>query len=224
MENLTLIIPAKNEKESLPHVLDEIKKLNLNCKIKVCLAEDDKDTIEAIKNYQVELFYQNKKGYGAAIYEGIESDKNDYFCIFNADGSFDPNELVLMLNKLENDKVDFLFASRYLEHGGSDDDTFVTLLGNKIFSLIGKIFFKLPISDILYTFVIGKTSNFKKLNIKETDFRFCVELPIKAVIERYKINDIPSYERPRIGGIKKVNAFKDGWLILTCMIKLFFKK
>ena len=224
MENLTLIIPAKNEKESLPHVLDEIKKLNLNCKIKVCLADDDKDTIEAIKNYPVELFYQNKKGYGAAITEGIENDKNKYFCIFNADGSFHPGELTKMINKLENQKIDFLFASRYLKLGGSDDDTFITLIGNKIFSLIGKIFFKLPISDILYTFVIGKTDVFKKLNIKESDFRFCVELPIKSAMKNYKIDDIPSFERPRIDGIKKVNAFKDGWLILICMIKLFFNK
>ena len=28
MENLTLVIPAKNEKESLPLVLDELKKFN----------------------------------------------------------------------------------------------------------------------------------------------------------------------------------------------------
>ena len=29
MKDLTLIIPAKSEKESLPHVLDELKKFNL---------------------------------------------------------------------------------------------------------------------------------------------------------------------------------------------------
>ena len=49
MSNLTLIIPAKNEKESLPKVLDEIKKINLNCKIKVCLSSDDLETINSIK-------------------------------------------------------------------------------------------------------------------------------------------------------------------------------
>ena len=30
MEDLTLIIPAKNEKESLPKVLEELKKFNFN--------------------------------------------------------------------------------------------------------------------------------------------------------------------------------------------------
>ena len=29
MKDLTLIIPAKNESESLPYVLDELKKFNL---------------------------------------------------------------------------------------------------------------------------------------------------------------------------------------------------
>jgi len=30
--------------------------------------------------------------------------------------------------------------------------------------------------------------------------------------------------KKRIAGKKKVNAFKDGFLILRCMIKLFFMK
>ena len=35
---------------------------------------------------------------------------------------------------------------------------------------------------------------------------------------------IPSYERERIGGKKKVNAIKDGLLILIEIVKYFFKK
>ena len=37
MNNLTLVIPAKNESESLPLVLREIFDLKLGCHIKVCL-------------------------------------------------------------------------------------------------------------------------------------------------------------------------------------------
>ena len=61
------------------------------------------------------------------------------------------------------------------------------------------------------------------LNLKFKDFRFCIELPIKAKKKRYKLVNSRSYERSRIGGKKKVNALKDGFLILTGMIKLFFK-
>ena len=48
MKNLTLVIPAKNEKESLPHVINEIK--HLKCKKMIILTSDDLDTINAIKN------------------------------------------------------------------------------------------------------------------------------------------------------------------------------
>ena len=43
MKNLTLVIPAKNEKESLPLVLDELEKYKL--KIIIVLESNDIDTI-----------------------------------------------------------------------------------------------------------------------------------------------------------------------------------
>jgi glycosyltransferase involved in cell wall biosynthesis len=218
MKNLTLIIPAKQESECLPDVLNEIINFNLNCKIKICLDSNDTETIDAIKNYNVEIYAQKNLGYGSALIEGIESNNTDFFCIFNADGSFKPSELAKMHNKIEEENCDFIFGSRYLKYAGSEDDTIVTFVGNKIFSLFGKIFFKLKNSDILFTYVMGKTSKFKELNMKSRDFRFCVELPIKAKNKNFNIEEIGSYERPRISGRKKVSAIRDGWLILIEMV------
>ena len=96
-----------------------------------------------------------------------------------------------------------LFTLHDMKTGGSDDDTLITLIGNKIFSKIGNIFFSLKISDILYTYLMGKTESFKKLNIESNDFKFCVELPIKMVIANMKYECIPSYELKRIAGRKK---------------------
>ena len=221
MSDLTLIIPAKNEKESLPKVLDELG--NFNFKKYVILEASDKLTIEAIKNYDCRIIYQESKGYGDALKKGIETVDTEFLCIFNADGSFNPKELSLLIDKLKNDKYDFVFASRYEKDCGSDDDTFITLTGNYIFTFLGKIFFKLEITDILYTFVVARTSCAKKLDLSAKDFSFCVELPIKAKRAGYKMCTNKSYERSRIAGKKKVNAFKDGLKILFSMIKLFFK-
>tara|TARA_B100000700_G_C14701639_1_gene694777 strand:+ start:99 stop:773 length:675 start_codon:yes stop_codon:yes gene_type:complete len=222
MENLTLIIPAKNESESLPIFLNELKKYN--CKKMIVLQKDDLKTIESLKGYdEIEIFEQHQLGYGSAIIEGINNTKTEYFCIINADGSMDPKYLQLMLDECKN--CDLVFTSRYLRPGGgSDDDTFVTLLGNKIFSFLGNFLFNLGISDILFTYILGKTSSAKFLELKSNDFRLCVELPIKAKKFNLNYKDIPSYERVRIGGFKKVNALKDGFLILISIISLFFMK
>ena len=217
--DLTLIIPAKNESESLPLILDSLKKFDY--KIIISLHREDKLTINSIKNYDIEIVTQSKKGYGNALIDGINACKTKYFCIFNADGSFDENDLPKMLEL--NTYNDFVFTSRYIQNASSDDDTVVTYLGNKLFSLLGKIFFSLKISDILYTFVMGNVESFKKLNVKNSDFRFCVEFPIKMHRKNMKYDSISSHEKKRIAGKKKVSPFKDGFLILIEMIRLFFK-
>ena len=221
MNDLTLIIPAKNEKESLPIVLNELKKYNL--KIIVVLEKEDLDTINSIKEYDCKILHQINKGYGDALVQGLRNVKTNFFCFFNADGSFNPNELKNMYDLAIKGNADFIFGSRYMSGALSQDDTIITFLGNKIFTFIGKFFFSLQISDILYTFVLGDTQKANNLQLKEKSFSFCVELPILAKKSKHKLISVPSHERIRIAGKKKVNAFKDGFLILISMIKIYFK-
>ena len=221
MKNLTLIIPAKEESKSLPLVLDELKKFE--CRINVILHKTDIATIKSIRNYDVDIIFQKNFGYGDALIEGINTCNTKFFCIFNADGSFNPKELDKMYQSMNFDKLDFLFASRYQNNSGSEDDTIITFVGNYLFTFIGKIFFKLNITDILYTFVMGRTDKVRQLNLSEKKLAFCVELPIKAKRLNMNMMSCSSYERRRIAGIKKVNAFKDGFEILIYMIKKFFQ-
>ena len=74
-----------------------------------------------------------------------------------------------MLNLAEINHNDLVFGSRYEKNAGSEDDTIITFIGNKIF-LFWKIFFLLPISDILYTFVLGNTEKTKNLELSQKDF------------------------------------------------------
>ncbi len=222
MQNLTLIIPAKNESESLPSVLDELKKYN--CKIMVVLEKNDEPTINSIKDYDLQIIYQSGKGYGNALIEGINNVTTEFLCIFNADGSFNPKYLDNMLKKV-NSTNDLVFASRYMgNESGSEDDTLLTKIGNYFFSLIGNIFFSLNLSDILFTYILGKSKSFKSLNLNSNDFCLCVEIPIKARRKEIQFIDMPSFERKRIAGKKKVNEFRDGFKILIYLIKIFFKK
>ena len=130
MNNLTLLIPANKEAESLPIFLNELKKYNY--KKLVVLQKEDYETIESISNFNdIKILYQKEKGYGSALIEGINEINTKYFYIINADGSMDPAYLEEML-KLCLDK-DFVFASRYLPKGGSDDDNLITYIRNHFF-------------------------------------------------------------------------------------------
>ena len=222
MKDLTLTIPAKNESKCLPKTLQEISELKLECNITIILKPEDTSTINSIKNFDVKIIYQSGLGYGNALIEGLKSCTTKYFCIFNADGSFDPKELKDMYFLISNKNYDLVFGSRYCIGGSSEDDTIVTKFGNFIFSKIGNIFFKLKISDILYTYVMGDVEKVSKLNLNSQDFSYCVELPIKSKFNNLNYTEIPCYERKRIAGEKKVNAIIDGFKILIKMIKLYF--
>ncbi len=221
MNKLTLLIPANKEAESLPFFLKELGDYNFN-KL-VVLQSEDVETIESISDFKdIKIYKQKNNGYGNALKEGLNQINTEFFCIINADGSMDPKYLDEMLKLCKN--KDLVFASRYLKGGGSDDDDIITFIGNKCFSFIGNFLFNLKLSDILYTYIVGKTNSAKKLSLKYNDFRICVEIPIIAKIKNLDCISLPSKERKRIGGEKKVSALKDGFLILTAIVKLFVKK
>ena len=94
MKNLSLIIPAKSESESLPSVIRELANYKFN--INVILHKSDVLTIKSIKKFNLNIIYQKNHGYGDALIQGIKECKTDYFCIFNADGSFNPSEIKLI--------------------------------------------------------------------------------------------------------------------------------
>ena len=219
MDKLTLVIPAKNESESLPVVLKELDFLKL--KVIVVIPTEDYSTRQSIKNFNCKIIEEkNGRGYGCALRTGIEQVDTEFFCIFNADGSFDPFYLNSMYKILNENNVDFIFCSRYEINGGSDDDTFLTYIGNKIFTFLCNLLFRLNITDVLFTYVMGKSEKYKLLDLKSDDFSFCVELPIKAKFNDFILLSTPSYERSRIAGVKKVNEFKDGFLILISILRM----
>ena len=220
MDELTLVIPAKEEAESLPLVLNELKNYNLS--VIVVLASDDLKTIDALKNFDCEILFQSKRGYGNAIIEGIEKAQTKYIAIFYADGSTDPIFLNPMLEKIVKDKHQIVFGSRYEKNAKSYDDDLITRVGNFAFTLIGNLLFSLKISDILFTYVIAEKKIMENMSLKSNDYCLCTEIPLKTKRMNFSYTTHPCIERKRFAGKKKVKAFKDGIKILFSLVKNFF--
>ncbi len=224
-KDLSIIIPARDEEASLKKLLKKFKKYKKLYKEIIIIDGKSKDkTIDVAKKNKCKVIKQNKLGYGDAIIKGVNSVKTKYFIIFDADGSKDPIYLKKFYRILKKRKPDVIYAERYGEGAGSLDDTILTYIGNRIFTILGKIFFNLELNDILHTFFLCKVKEFKRINYKFNDFSFCVEFPIKA--KRHNLNCIyiSTIEKRRYDGIPKVRSFIDGVKILYGMIILFFIK
>ena len=75
------------------------------------------------------------------------------------------------------------------------------------------------ISDSLFMYIAARKEVFEKINMQSTDFEYCIEFPIKAHKAGFKYKEIPSFEKKRIAGDSKVNAFLHGLRILRVLLK-----
>lgn len=224
MTKVSIIIPTLNEEESLNILLNELTEYK-DCleEIIVIDAKSNDNTLKIAKNFNCKIIIQeNKIGYGDAIIKGVNASKCNYSLILDGDGSKNPFYIKDLLNEIIKSESDFVFAERYGKNAGSMDDTLLTHIGNRIFTNLGKIFFKIKMNDVLHTFFICKNSSFKKIKFKHLDFGFCVELPIETERLKYIYKSIPTIERKRLAGKVKVRSFIDGYKILKSMIKIFF--
>ena len=174
MNKVTIIIPTLNEADSLKVLLEEINKLPFKELIEETIivdANSTDDTQTVAKKYQCKLILEKDKGFGAAIIEGIFNSKS--FILGHGWRWLKKSNYILNLIKsIEKNNDDFVFATRYGKEAGSDDDTWLTYFGNRIFSNLGKLMFGLKINDILHTFFICKTSKFQNLKFKYSNFSF----------------------------------------------------
>ena len=228
-KNLSLLLPAKNEKACIDKVFEELEKINFNSQILLVVDSPKDNTLNYKKKkykFKISKIITNKQGYGSAVIDGIKKCKTQKICIFNADGSFDPRSLHKMLQLSK--KFDHVFCSRYLKNAGSDDDTFLTFIGNKIFTITGKIFFNIKLNDILYAYYLSDIKKINKLKLTRKDFTIALEVPLKIQSLKQTYFEIPSKERKRISGKKKVREFVDGFKLLCYMMyfylnQIFFK-
>ena len=225
MKEITIIIPARNEEASLKKLFRKFKLYKKYYKeIIVVDGKSSDKTIQIAKKNNCRIIRQKNLGYGDAIILGVEEVKTQYFIVFDADGSKDPRYLSKFYNKLKKDKTEIIYAERYGKGAGSLDDTLVTYIGNRIFTIIGKFFFNLQLNDILHTFFLCEVKKFNEIDFKYKDFSFCVEFPIKVKRHNFLCSYIPTIEKKRYSGVPKVRSFIDGLKILNGMIVLFFKR
>jgi glycosyltransferase involved in cell wall biosynthesis len=218
---ISLIIPARNEADCLPDVLRELPFDMIHEVIVVDGYSTDGtvDVVNALALPKVKVIAQMGRGFGMAILTGIRRSEGDLITIFDADGSFNPAALPLLLQRI-NDGYDMVYCSRYMPDSGSDDDTFIRLVGNTIFTFLLRLMFRVQLSDALFYFCMGKKEVYEYIDPRSADFSLCIEVPVKVHRMGFRYTEVPMRERPRAAGESKVNAIWDGIRILKTMIKL----
>lgn len=214
---VSVITPTLNEAECIAEVLREIPKNPID-EILVVDGHSTDGTADIVKELGYKVIQQEGKGYGLAFQTGIKHATGNILVLMDGDGSHNPADIPRLLEKLA-EGYDLVLGSRYAPGGHSKDDTLIRYIGNKVFSFLIQLIYRIGISDGLYLFVAGKRKVFESITFTSPNFEFCVEVPIKAHKAGFVIGEIPCIERKRTGGRSKVNAFYHGLRVLWTILR-----
>ena len=145
---LSIIIPIRNEKESIVQTLnilkDKLKQIDYELVIINDFSTDSSlELVESQKkNYpQVSLFSNETKGLGGAITFGIKKSRGDLICIMMSDLSDNINDLQKYYKLIQDENLDAIFGSRFIPGSKINGYPKKKLILNRIFNFFTKLIF-----------------------------------------------------------------------------------
>jgi glycosyltransferase involved in cell wall biosynthesis len=210
---VSVVIPALNEAENLPHVLPLIPK-----NVHEVILVDGKSTDNTVAVARaalpsVRIVQQRGRGKGDALRTGFAAATGDIIVMLDADGSTDPAEIPRFVGALLAG-ADFVKGSRFLHGGGTADMPYYRALGNMAFVAAVRLLFGGRYSDLCYGYNAFWTLAIQHLELDGDGFEIETMMNVRALRAGLNVVEVPSYEAKRIYGAGRLRTFPDGWRVL----------
>jgi glycosyltransferase involved in cell wall biosynthesis len=208
--NITIVIPAHNEGQSLPKLLPKL--VDTGYKVIVVDNASTDDTYDVAKKYCKVIRIKKMRGKGYVLRTGFKEAKSDIIVMMDADLSHRPCEIPKLIQPLLNDKkIGLVVGSRTL--GGSEEYTPSKTVGNIIITKTFNLFFGTNLTDTINGF-----KAFRRViasGLRAEGFNIEIELLGNCIRKGFGICEVPSYELARRTGKSKLNKILDGFLLLN---------
>lgn len=181
---ISVFFPCFNDEFSIQKLVENafevLKEVTYNYEVIVIDdgSTDNSKTIlqELTKKYQnlKLIFHENNQGYGGALQSGFKNASKELIFYTDGDGQYDINELPLLL-VLMTDDVNFINGIKM----SRQDPTYRVVMG-KLYSMLSRWLFWLPIEDVDCDFRLIRKKLIEKIHLSNTSGSVCVELVKKA--------------------------------------------
>ncbi len=220
---ISIIIPVYNEGRTIKQVIERLLNLKFNKEIIIVDDGSTDNTTEVLRMYGTNkgievLYHKCNQGKGRAIKTGLMKANSDYIIIQDADLEQNPENIERFFPEIDKG-YKAIFGTRVLEWG---DEYNIRHTANLFFSFLINILFKTHLTDIMSGYKMIETNLFKSLKLTSNRFGIEPEITIRVIENGISIREVPISYNPR--GVKegKKIRFKDSFVIVFTIIKLFF--
>ena len=228
---LSIIIPVRNESDSLDTIMDHYSKNLNNFDYEVLIINDfSKDnTLEKardlFKSKNFKILDNKKKGLGGAINLGIKEASGSNIAIMMADQSDDINDLIKYNTLMNENNYDAILGSRFLKGSKIINYPLQKLILNRIFNyFVGFIFWN-NYNDYTNAFKIYKKKTLKEISpLISESFNIFLEIPLKIISRKYRYKIIPINWTGRTKGASKFKIKELRSKYLFTLIYCFIEK
>ena len=219
MVKVSVIIPALNEADNLPHVLPKIP----HWIHEVVLVDDHctDNTVDVARSLLPSIrVVRNERspGKGNALQTGFEAATGDIVAAVDADGSEDPQELSSFVGVLLAG-ADYAKGSRFIQGGGTSDMTAFRRWGNAALVYLVRLLFGGYFSDLCYGYNAMWRRVVPMLDLDADGFEIETMMNIRALKLGLHIVEVASFESERIHGTGRLLTFPDGWRVLKTIVR-----
>ena len=220
---LTILMPCLNEAETLAVCIEKahgfLERTGIDGEVLIS-DNGSTDGSQAIaEGLGARVSAAARRGYGAAITNGIDAARGRYVIMGDADDSYDFTSLDPFVERLR-DGADLVMGNRF--KGGIAPGAMPPLhkyLGNPVLSRIGQLFFRPNIGDFHCGLRGFNRARIQELDLQTTGMEFASEMVVKASLARYRIDEVPTtLKKDGRSRPPHLRSWHDGWRHLRFLL------
>jgi len=224
MNKILIIIPAYNEEECLPGVMQDLRSHAPDADILVVDDGSRDRTAEVARQTGVKVAsLPYNLGIGGAMQTGFQYARNNGYDIaiqFDGDGQHMAAEIEILLDPLQKGRADIVIGSRFLKRGDYRP-SFFRRIGISIFSTVLSAIMGMPVTDT--------TSGFRAVNSRVIEFFARVypedypEVESLVLLHRagMTIAEVPVRMRDRTGGRSSITPIRSVYYMIKVLLAVF---
>ncbi len=220
---LTVVIPCLDEARTIGRCIEKAQRFLTENGVAGEIVVADNGSTDDSRSIATRLGARvvevERRGYGAALFDGVRASHGKYIVMGDADDSYDFSALSGFLTELRAG-ADLVMGNRF--KGGIAPGAMPwknRYIGNPVLTAVGRVLFGAPVGDFHCGLRAFTRDAFEKMDLVTTGMEFASEMVIKARLHGLRMAEVPTVlHKDGRDRAPHLRPWRDGWRHLRFML------